>query len=323
MAEAPLLCGYLIVGADELKRSRAVARMKARLEKSGMAAFNLDERNMTHDPQIADIIASLNTLPMGSDFRLVILNGCDKLPKAVSEPLVSYFENPSPTTVCLIVANTLAKSTRLYKAVAKLGPKALVDCAPKKGREVPQQVVSMARAYGKTIDIMAAEELVSRVGENSRMLDNELKRLSAMLEGESISRSDIEALVARTAEVKPWDLLNAVSARDMKRALELYQLQPPRSEVRLWLRVCASLSVPKHSMPAGKAETLPRFWAFRAGRFETTLAGRASTVWKSSFAPCVLPLMLRRHSRGLQIPSLPCAFGSYRSSNEARKTREA
>ncbi|MEE0663053.1 MAG: DNA polymerase III subunit delta, partial [Collinsella bouchesdurhonensis] len=106
MAEAPLLCGYLIVGADELKRSRAVARMKARLEKSGMAAFNLDERDMTHDPQIADIIASLNTLPMGSDFRLVILNGCDKLPKAVSEPLVSYFENPSPTTVCLIVANT-------------------------------------------------------------------------------------------------------------------------------------------------------------------------------------------------------------------------
>lgn len=234
MAEAPLLCGYLIVGADELKRSRAVARMKARLEKSGMAAFNLDERDMTHDPQIADIIASLNTFPMGSDFRLVILNGCDKLPKAVSEPLVSYFENPSPTTVCLIVANTLAKSTRLYKAVAKLGPKALVDCAPKKGREVPQQVVSMARAYGKTIDIMAAEELVSRVGENSRMLDNELKRLSAMLEGESISRSDIEALVARTAEVKPWDLLNAVSARDMKRALELYQLQPPRSEVRLF-----------------------------------------------------------------------------------------
>ncbi len=66
------------------------------------------------------------------------------------------------------------------------------------------------------------------------MLDNELKRLSAMLEGESISCSDIEALVARTAEVKPWDLLNAVSARDMKRALELYQLQPPRSEVRLF-----------------------------------------------------------------------------------------
>ena len=171
---------------------------------------------------------------MGSDFRLVILNGCDKLPKAVSEPLVSYFENPSPTTVCLVVANTLAKSTRLYKSVTKLGPKALVDCAPKKGREVPQQVVSMARAYGKTIDLMAAEELVSRVGENSRMLDNELKRLSAMLEGESISRSDIEAMVVRTAEVKPWDLLNAVSARDMKRSLELLELQPPRSEVRLF-----------------------------------------------------------------------------------------
>ena len=96
MAEASLLPAYLIVGADEYKRSRAVERMKARLEKSGMAAFNLDERDMTRDPAIDDIIASLNTFPMGTDFRLVILDGCDRLPKAVSEPLVEYFADPSP-----------------------------------------------------------------------------------------------------------------------------------------------------------------------------------------------------------------------------------
>ena len=35
-----------------------------------MAAFNLDERDMAKDPQIDDIIASLNTFPMGSEFRL-------------------------------------------------------------------------------------------------------------------------------------------------------------------------------------------------------------------------------------------------------------
>lgn len=233
MAETALLGGYLIVGADEYKRSHAVARMKQRLESSGMAAFNLDERDMAKDPQIDDIIASLNTFPMGSDFRLVILEGCDRLPKTVSEPLVEYFSHPSPTTVCLVVANTLAKSTRLYKAVAKLGAKAIIDCTPKKGREVLKQVIAMARTHGKTVDIRAAEELVSRVGESSRMLDNELKRLASMIEGPQITFADIDRLVVRTAEVKPWDFLNAVSARDMKRSLELLQLQPERSEVRL------------------------------------------------------------------------------------------
>ena len=130
MAEAGLLPGYLIVGSDELKSSRAVERMRDRLERSGMAEFNLDERDMAKDPQMDDIIASLNTFPMGSEFRLVILANCDKLPKAVSEPLVEYFSDPSPTTVCLVVATSLAKNTRLYKAIKKLGDKAVIDCAP-------------------------------------------------------------------------------------------------------------------------------------------------------------------------------------------------
>ena len=224
---AELLPGYLVVGSDELKSSHTIEKMKARLDASGMAAFNLDERDMAKDPQIDDIIASLNTFPMGSEFRLVILRNCDKLPKAVSEPLVEYFANPSPTTVCLVVATTLAKNTRLYKAIAKLGAKAVISCAPMKAYELPPRVAKMAQTHGKVMSIPAAEALVSRAGENMRMLDNELKKLE-------ITLADVERHVMRTAEVKPWELLNAVAARDLTRSLELLKLQPAKSEVRIW-----------------------------------------------------------------------------------------
>lgn len=234
MAGQGLLPGYLIVGSDELKSSRAVERMRARLGKSGMVEFNLDERDMTKDPQVDDIVASLNTFPMGAEFRLVILTNCDKLPKAMSEPLVEYFANPSPTTVCLVVATTLAKNTRLYKAIKKLGDKAIIDCAPKKTWEMPPQVVKMAAAHGKTMGLPAAEALVARSGENTRMLDNELKKLASMVTGSEITLADIERHVMRTAEVKPWEFLNAVAARDLVRSLELLKLQPAKSEVRLW-----------------------------------------------------------------------------------------
>lgn len=222
------------MGSDELKSSRAVERMRARLEKSGMVEFNLDERDMTKDPQVDDIVASLNTFPMGAEFRLVILTNCDKLPKAMSEPLVEYFANPSPTTVCLVVATTLAKNTRLYKAIKKLGDKAIIDCAPKKTWEMPPQVVKMAAAHGKAMGLPAAEALVARSGENTRMLDNELKKLASMVTGSEITLADIERHVMRTAEVKPWEFLNAVAARDLVRSLELLKLQPAKSEVRLW-----------------------------------------------------------------------------------------
>lgn len=234
MAGQGLLPGYLIVGSDELKSSRAVERMRARLGKSGMVEFNLDERDMTKDPQVDDIVASLNTFPMGAEFRLVILTNCDKLPKAMSEPLVEYFANPSPTTVCLVVATTLAKNTRLYKAIKKLGDKAIIDCAPKKTWEMPPQVVKMAAAHGKAMGLPAADALVARSGENTRMLDNELKKLASMVTGSEITLADIERHVMRTAEVKPWEFLNAVAARDLVRSLELLKLQPAKSEVRLW-----------------------------------------------------------------------------------------
>lgn len=234
MAMAPLLPAYLIVGTDEVKRDAAIERLKGRLAASGMLDFNFDERDMRKDQEPDEVLSSLNTFPMGSDFRLVILRGCDRLPKHLSEPLVSYLEDPAPTTVALVVADSLAKNTRLYKALAKLGPKAVIDCAPKKRWELPKQVQGMARRYGRELSLSAAEALVARAGTSTRMLDNELKKLAAMVPGTQIDVEDVEHHVVRTAEVQPWDFLDALSARDLPRALELYGCLPAHSEVRIY-----------------------------------------------------------------------------------------
>lgn len=241
MSETGLLPAYLIVGTDGVKRDHAVSRMKARLEKSGMVEFNLDERDMTKDPDIESIIGSLNTFPMGSEFRLVILDGCSKLAKAVSEPLVGYLASPSPTTVCLIIADSLAKNTRLYKAIAKIDKKAIVDCSGTKRWELPRRVQQMATQRGKSISTAAAEELVSRSGENTRMLDNDLAKLAQMVESPQIELADVERWIVRTAEVQPWDFLNAVSARDMRRSLELFKLLPSKSYVWTYTLLCGRI----------------------------------------------------------------------------------
>ena len=241
MAESKLLPAYLAVGPDEVKRDTAVERLRRRLEESGMADFNLDERDMTRDQDVDDLLSSLNTYPMGADFRLVILNGCDRLAEPIRTALTDYLADPSPTTTVLLTAGTLAKNTKLYKAIAKIDKKAIIDCGAKKGRELPILVQGMARHHGKTISLDAAEELIARAGEATRMLDNELKKLAEMVDAPQIERADVERFVVRTAEVKPWDFLNAVAARDVTRALELYRLQPPKSEMRLYSLLCTRL----------------------------------------------------------------------------------
>ena len=233
MADASkLLRAYLIVGTDELKRKETVARLKRYID-DGFEAFNLDERvaNAQMDPQ--EIIGSLSQFAMGSPVRLVIVEQADKMPKPVSEAIISYLGNPNPTCTLALVCDSLAKTTRLYKAVAKQGDKAIITCEPLKRRDLPAHVMRIAGKRGANMTPDAADELVSRVGESTTMLETQVRTLAALTNGGTITREVVEANVARVAEVKPWDFLDAYADRDRRRAMRLYRLMNVDSELGL------------------------------------------------------------------------------------------
>ena len=225
MAEKPaLLPAYLIVGPDELKRKQAVARLRARVE-GPFSAFNLEELVAGGDLEPVAVLASLNTLPMGGDRRVVVIENAEKLPKAVSEAIVDYLKDPNQSCTLALVATTLAKTTRLYKAVAKVGQRSVVECAAKKGRDLPPYVQKLASAHGVGMAPDAARELVARVGDSTTMLDTQVATLAALLGGSgTITLPFVEKNVARVAEVKPWEFLDRLSERDAHRALALYRL---------------------------------------------------------------------------------------------------
>lgn len=235
MADASnLLRAYLVVGTDELKRRETINRLKRYVDvDGGLAAFNLDERIASASMDAQDVLGSLTQFAMGAPVRLVIIEQAEKLPKAVSETIISYLENPNPTCTLALVADSLAKTTRLYKAVAKQGEKAVISCEPIKRWELPAHVVKIAKKRGVSISQDAAAELVSRVGESTTMIDTQLRTLIALTNGAPITRETVEAHVARVAEVNAFDFLDAYFNRDARRALELYRLMEANSEIRL------------------------------------------------------------------------------------------
>lgn len=124
-----LLPVYLITGEDALKRDAVMKRLRTRLSSMGDLSFNsevFEGAEFTGD----DVVNACNTIPFASPVRLVEVRDADKLKKADSEPIVSYLDAPCETTVLALVAEKLAKNTRLYKAVAKHGKTAVIDCAP-------------------------------------------------------------------------------------------------------------------------------------------------------------------------------------------------
>ncbi len=230
---AKLLPAYLIVGTDELKRKEALKRLRGRLDE-GFSTFNLDERSGSAVAEPGDLITSLNTLPIGDSFRLVIVEHAEKLPKSVSEALVAYLKSPNEECVLCLVAEKLAKNTRLYKAIAGVGPRTVIDCTPKKRWELAPSVIKMAARYGMGMDSTAADELISRVGESTTLLDAQVKVLSGYCqEAGHITCADVENHITRTADVKPWDLLDALCERNARKALSLYRLMLKPSQIAL------------------------------------------------------------------------------------------
>ena len=215
-----LLAAYLVVGEDDLKREAVMRRLRARFEQMGELSFNSDVFN-GQTASGADIVSACNTVPFASPMRLVEVRDADALGKADSEVLVSYLAAPNETTVLALSCQKLAKNTRLYKAVAKLGKSAVIDCTPPKRKDLPQMARSMATGYGIVLTPGAAERLVDLVGEDTVRLDAEVKKLSLSHQGKDpVGEREVDEFVGRTSEAKTWELLDAMSSRDLSLCMD-------------------------------------------------------------------------------------------------------
>ena len=206
---------YLANGDDSLKREHVAHRLEERISALGDLSFNMEAFD-GETAQGGDIVAACNTLPFMSPVRLVTVKNADKLHKEDAEALVTYLADPAPDTVLALYATSLARNTRLYKAVAKIGAKAVIDCKQVARKDFPALVQKMAKSYGLTLRADAANELVALVGEDTVRIDAELKKLS-LSHGDAsraLTVEDLTQFVGRTNEPKPWDLVDAFSERD-------------------------------------------------------------------------------------------------------------
>ncbi|WP_165171578.1 DNA polymerase III subunit delta [Adlercreutzia sp. ZJ242] len=256
-----LLPAYLVVGEDALKRAAVLARLRTRMEAYGDLSFNSEDLN-GEAVAGADVVTACNTMPFASEKRLVYVRNADKLKKADSEAVVAYLKAPSPTTVLAMEAEKLAKNTRLYKAVAAVGKSAVIDCTPPKRYELPRQVRAMATAHGVTFTEGAASKLVELVGESTVHLDNEIKKIALAHRGrDAVNENEVISLVARTAEVKPWELVDAFAARDLEKCLRYLQMMEsasPHALIAMCVNRTRELLCAQSLMRRGSVAQLPR-----------------------------------------------------------------
>jgi DNA polymerase-3 subunit delta len=173
------------------------------------------------DAELKTVCDELLTVSMWGDRRLVIVDNADRFVSQFREGLEKYLTHPARKSVLVLDVKSWPKTTRLAKAVVKIGLE--VDCSPLSGAELLRWLVDTARAaHGKTLARDAAALIRDLAGDDLGLLEQELAKLAAYVGTRStIEADDVRTLVGGWRTETTWAIAGALRRGRTGEALDL------------------------------------------------------------------------------------------------------
>ena len=215
---------HLLFGDDELSRGEVLEAMKQSIQPAELRDVNvvvLEGRDVGY----GELAATCFTVPFMSDKRMVVVRGLlsmfESRPRSGGraaasssaemkpwDQLPDLLAEMPPTTDLVFVDGPLRPSNPVLKKVQGLVE---VKAFPvPRGRALGQWVQERAGRYRASIDYDAAGALADAIGNNLRIIDLELQKLSLYRGEGPIRRSDVQELVAYVREANVFAAVDAV-----------------------------------------------------------------------------------------------------------------
>lgn len=227
---------YHFHGDDDFRKDDAVRRVLDAALDPSLRDFNLEQRR-GGDLDPATLSSLLDTPPMMSDRRVVVVREADALRKGAREALAKYCAKPAPDTVLLLVSPAGAKAEKGFAEGAVAVP---FDALGED--DVEKWLAKRARTLGASIDASAASLLQSFAGNDLALLSQELEKLASYTNGATIDVAAVEAVVGVRPGHSMADLLDAVARRDAASAVTLVPdvlAQPKTTAVQVVMALAA------------------------------------------------------------------------------------
>jgi DNA polymerase-3 subunit delta len=239
---------YLLHGNDEFTCREQLKK----LCRQGNFEFNQDTYS-GGEVDMMTITATCNTFPFLSDQRLVILDGLPKrrrgedsgetkqTPEKSDKPkkgkkgsknrtatragfeksIAEYIRELPETTVLIVLADEeLTASSPLLKAAEEHGK--VIQCTLPRGAAVESWINKRATSLGVKISSDATTILANFIGNQLRLLANELDKLATYVgPGATIRFEDVRLLSTQVQEARIFDLTDALAQRNRKQALDI------------------------------------------------------------------------------------------------------
>ena len=228
---------YLFYGPEAYIKKGALAALEKKVLMPGLDSMN---RTVMSAPGAQAVIESCETLPMMSDYRLIIVRDCALLEagkakdEAQDSQLLCDYLPRVPETTCLVfdAGANIDKRKKLAKALCGMPGAVSFDALD--DAQLSRWINQTLRPLGKRMDRAGCELLAFTSGRNLTLLYGELQKLAAYAgDREAITQDDIGQIATHTAECTVFAMVDALSAGKAREAFELLNVLITSGEQRI------------------------------------------------------------------------------------------
>lgn len=207
---------YFLMGNEQYYIDKLTNEFSKNLLSAEQQEFNLVTL-YGKDTTTEQVIAEAKQFPFGSEKRVVILKESQQLKQL--ELLESYFENPQPSTVLVILykGKSIDKRKKFGKNLAK---KCVVFESNKLyDDKIPGWILSYVNQNGYTINNSTTAVLSEYLGSDLSKITNEIEKLMLVTnKGKEITTELIEHHIGISKDYNVFELQNALGRKDLAKA---------------------------------------------------------------------------------------------------------
>jgi DNA polymerase-3 subunit delta len=210
---------FLLYGDEPYLVERGVKKLLERAVDPGFRDFNL---NVFYGNEVKgdEVFGAAQTLPMFAELRVVLVKKGGELSAGAMEILLSYLQDPSPTTCLILQAEKIDGRKKFFMEFKKRGE--VVEFKRPYENQLGPYVRDEVRAAGKKIDGAAAELLAYLVGNNLQELVSQIEKLCIYCgKQEVIGVAEVKAIVSDTKVESVFEFTDALGSKDLAKALRM------------------------------------------------------------------------------------------------------
>lgn len=199
------------------------------------------------DSDPMSILNAAKRYPMMSDYQVVLVKEAQDLKwgkdgdedKKTADPLLSYIENPMPSTILVFCYRNgkFDKRKKTYKAIEKKG--LVFESASIHESKVPGWIEEFVREKGYAIQVQASALMAEYLGNDLSKVANEIEKLMLNLKvGKEISTTDIQDNIGISKEYNVFELQRAIAKKDafkVNQIINYFADNPKNNPIQLLL----------------------------------------------------------------------------------------